>query len=100
MTGTSIPHLASIPKLTSLNFGSRSVDDARVQPLAQSKSISQLRPRTTITYRFSLSSSGRLWPLLNSESQIPRLRSGQAPNSYASGFAQSITTKSNLNLSG
>ena len=59
-----------------------------------------LRTRTPITYRLSISSSGRLWPFRNRESQIPRLRPGQAPNSYASGFAQSITTKSNPNLKG
>jgi len=58
------------------------------------------RTRPEITSAFSISSSGRLWPFLNREILIPRLRSGQAPAHYASGLAQSITTKSNLNLSG
>ena len=59
-----------------------------------------LRTRPEITSAFSISSSGRLWPFLNRQILIPRLRSGQAPANYACGFAQSITAKSNLNLSG
>jgi len=39
--------------------------------------------RKTITYRFSISSSGCLRPFLNREILIPRLRSGQAPAQYA-----------------
>ncbi len=54
--------------------------------------FAELRTRPEITSAFSISSSGRLWPFLNREILNP-----PRPTS---GFAQSITTKSNLNLSG
>jgi len=55
--------------------------------------------RAKITHRFCISSSRHLRAFLNRKIQIPRLRSGQAPNSYASGFTQSITRESDANLS-